>query len=164
MGRAGRFFCLFVIGALAAPALAVPDAARRSKVTHVTDGDTAYLRPLEYGEKVKSWPGRSARFIGVDTPETYGNDECYGQKASAFTARKLEGERVRVTYGADAVDPYGRALVYIWRKGRLFNAVLVRRGFARVKIYQPNDRYEHRLRRAQRQARKADRGLWAACL
>src|SRR5919112_917585 len=75
-----------------------PSRATPATVTHVSDGDTAYLRPLLYGTTAASWPGRKARFIGVDTPEVYGGTECYGKKASAFTTRKLEGERVNVTY------------------------------------------------------------------
>ncbi len=146
-----------------APANAVPSDAFRSRVTHVTDGDTAYLKNLDYGKTAASWPGRSARFIGVDTPEVYGDPECYGQEASAFTKARLEGERIKVAYGEDPEDPYDRALVYIWRKGKLFNATLVRKGFARVLIYEPNERYEARLRRLQRQAREAERGLWGAC-
>ncbi len=145
------------------PASGVPDDAFRSRVTHVTDGDTAYLRNLDYGKTAASWPGRSARFIGVDTPEVYGEPECYGEEASAFTKAKLEGRRVKVAYGEDPEDPYDRALVYIWRKGKLFNASLVRKGLAKVVIYEPNDRFERRLRRLQREARDAERGLWGAC-
>ena len=51
----------------------------------------------------------------------------------------------------------------MWVRGKLFNLTLIRRGYARVLIYEPNDRYEKRLRRAQRNARAADRGLWGAC-
>ncbi|MGH2809175.1 MAG: thermonuclease family protein [Actinomycetota bacterium] len=152
-----------LVASLAPSSSAVPASARRAHVTHVTDGDTAYLRPLRYGDTAQSWPGRSARFIGVDTPETYGDDECFGPQASAFTERKLEGRRVKVTYGEDPQDPYGRALIYVWRKGRLFNATLVRRGFATVLIIPPNDRYENKLRRLQAAARAAGRGLWSAC-
>src|SRR5688572_5732190 len=85
---------------LLAPMSGVAAGARaRATVTHVTDGDTAYLKPLRFGKTVQSWSGRSARFIGVDTPEVYGTDECFGPQASAFTTRKLEGERVRIQYG-----------------------------------------------------------------
>jgi micrococcal nuclease len=63
----------------------------------------------------------------------------------------------------DIHDRYERTLAYIWLKGRLFNLVLVRRGFARVSIYPPNDRYEDRLRRAEDRARDLDRRLWGEC-
>jgi micrococcal nuclease len=141
-----------------------PEAARKARVTHVSDGDTAYLKPLRYGSTAASWAGRKARFIGVDTPEVYTSPpDCYGKKASRFTKRKLEGKKVKVTYGRDPLDPYDRALIYVWVRGKLFNLTLVRKGLARVLIYEPNDLYEKRLRRAQRAAKAADRGLWGAC-
>lgn len=155
--------CIAALGLLAAPAAAVPSSARSGVVTHVSDGDTAYIDPLRYGTTAASWDGRKARFIGVDTPEVYGDIECYGREASAFTERKLEGSAVEITYGEDPLDPYGRALVYVWRKDRLFNATLVRRGFATVETYSPNDRYESRLRRLEQRARDEQRGLWGAC-
>jgi micrococcal nuclease len=142
----------------------VPTDASPATVTHVSDGDTAYLRPLLYGTRAASWPGRKARFIGVDTPEVYTSPpDCYGEAASRFTRNKLEGERVKVTYGEDTLDQYGRALIYIWRNGRLFNATLVRKGFAKVEIYSPNDRYASWLYRLQNEAKAASRGLWGAC-
>lgn len=67
MKLGGISLCLVLL--LAPAAHAVPDKARVAKVTHVSDGDTAYLKPLRYGSKAASWPGRKARFIGVDTPE-----------------------------------------------------------------------------------------------
>jgi len=155
--------CLIALALLCAPAAAVPSSARRAVVTHVSDGDTGYIDPLRYGTTAASWDGRKARFIGVDTPEVYGETECYGKAASAFTTRKLEGHRIKISYGEDPIDPYDRALVYVWRKGRLFNATLVRKGYATVEIYEPNDRYEERFRRLQRHAREAGRGLWGAC-
>lgn len=157
------FVCALGVALLVQPAVAVPDSARSGRVTHVSDGDTAYIDPLRYGTTASSWDGRKARFIGVDTPEVYGDAECYGEKASAFTTRKLEGRDVRLTYGEDPIDPYDRALVYIWVDGKMFNATLIRKGFATVEIYSPNDRYEARFRRLESQARDNERGLWAAC-
>ena len=157
------FLCSIVLAVPAAPAVAVPDSARSGRVTHVSDGDTAYIDPLRYGTTATSWNGRKARFIGVDTPETYGSPECYGAKASAFTTRKLEGRTVKVTYGRDPIDPYDRALVYVWLDDKMFNATLIRKGYATVEIYPPNDRYERRFRRLEDAARRNDRGLWGAC-
>jgi micrococcal nuclease len=162
MRRFALLVLLCLVGATGS-AGAVPGTAFRSRVTHVSDGDTAYMTNLDHGTTAASWPGRKARFIAVDTPETYGTAECYGAEASAFTTRALEGENVKVTYGVDPIDPYDRALVYIWRNGKLFNATLVRRGYATVEIYQPNDRYESRLRRLEAAARDAGRGMWGAC-
>jgi micrococcal nuclease len=127
-------------------------------VTRVVDGDT--IEVLLGGRAV------DVRLLGVDTPETVHPSEpveCYGPAASAFTSRALGGERVRLTYDEERVDPYGRALAYVWLDGDLFNRILVARGLATVTIYPPNDRYEGRLRGAQGAARSEGRGLWGAC-
>jgi micrococcal nuclease len=157
------FVCALALASLVGPAKAVPSSARSGYVTHVSDGDTAYIEPLRFGTTASSWDGRKARFIGIDTPEVYGEAECYGKKASAFTTRKLEGKDVKITYGVDPIDPYDRALVYVWLDGKMFNATLLRKGFATVEMYSPNDRYEPKFRRIQANAREHERGLWGAC-
>src|SRR4051794_15938562 len=48
----------------------------KARVTAITDGDTITLSGI----------GKT-RLIGIDTPEVYGQSECYGQAASAFTKR-----------------------------------------------------------------------------
>jgi endonuclease YncB( thermonuclease family) len=45
----------------------------------------------------------------------------------------------------------------------MLNVLLVRRGYARVTIFEPNQRYEGRLDLAQRNARDEGAGLWSAC-
>jgi len=73
---------------------------------------------------------------------------------------------VRYEAGAQARDRYGRALVYVWlADGRLFNELLVARGYARALTIAPNVRFSGLLRLRAREARGAARGLWspAAC-
>ncbi|HZP90151.1 MAG TPA: thermonuclease family protein [Actinomycetota bacterium] len=127
-------------------------------VTRVVDGDTVYV----------SLAGRSVdvRLIGVDTPETVAPGqpvECWGPQASAFTESMLEGRRVELEFDVRRIDPYGRTLAYVWLDGRLFNAVLVARGYARVATYPPDVRYVDVFLAAERRARLADRGLWRWC-
>lgn len=127
-------------------------------VARVIDGDTI--------EVVFRSRSLDVRLIGVDTPETVHPSEpveCFGPQASSFTERRLGGERIRLEFDLDRIDPYGRTLAYVWLDGRLFNQVLVSRGFATVSIYEPNDAYEARLDRAQESARSADRGIWGSC-
>jgi micrococcal nuclease len=76
----------------------------------------------------------------------------------------LDGEHVTLELDAERLDPYGRLLAYVsLEDGRMANVVLVRRGFATVTIYPPNDRYEDRLRAAQDAAREEGAGLWSTC-
>ena len=141
-----------VIVASGIAAAGYASATRVAYVARVIDGDT-----IELGR------GTRVRLIGVDTPEVFFGVECFGPEASAFTERHLEGDWVRLEFDVQRRDRYGRTLAWVFDDGRLFNYVLVRKGFARVTIYRPNDRYESRLRRAEAAARAEDRGLWGRC-
>lgn len=123
----------------------------RARVARVVDGDTVVLTGV----------GRS-RLIGIDTPEVHGRTECFGREASAFAKRELTGRRVRYTRGVEPTDRYGRALVYLWLDdGRLFNALLVARGYATPLTIPPNVDRADAFVRLSRAARAAQRGLWA---
>lgn len=120
-------------------------------MTKHTDGDTLWLSGIG-----------KVRLIGVDTPEVYGDDECYGPQASAFVERTLPlGSTVRYRLGTEERDRYGRALAYVYLDGgRFLNLLLVRRGFAQVLTVPPNVEFAERFARAARRARAAGRGLW----
>jgi hypothetical protein len=68
-------------------------------------------------------------------------------------------------FDEDRVDPYDRALAYVWvpdLDGELFNETLVRRGLARVLTVEANVKYEDRFRAAERRAKAEGIGVWAA--
>lgn len=124
------------------------------KITRVVDGDTVEINRSIDGEN-------TVRLIGVDTPEVYGDREPYGPAASSFSTRRLEGRRVALQFDREREDRYGRLLAYVWRTPTsMFNVVLTSRGYGQVAIYQPNDRHETKLRKAQSRAKNNDRGLW----
>jgi len=138
-----------------------PDAGPGSAVvlvTRVVDGDTVEARIEEEVEDV--------RLIGVDTPETVKSGEpvqCFGPRASDFTHSQLEGRRVRLVFGVERRDVYGRLLAYAYLDGRLFNSALLRRGLARSLTIPPNDRFAALFERLELGAARAGRGLWGAC-
>ena len=127
-------------------------------VARVVDGDTVEIE----------FDGRreDLRLIGVDTPETVKPGtpvQCFGPRASSFTHRQLEGRRVRVDFGVERRDVYGRLLGYLRLDGGMFNATLVRRGLARSLTIPPNDRHAALFRRLELAAARAGRGLWGGC-
>lgn len=143
---------------------APPTSAVTAHVVAVTDGDTIVLRGIDVGEVHRPTGGRKARLIGVDTPEVYGPDECFGSNASAFTRNALEGTDVRVAFDVGRIDRYGRALVYVWdHAGRFFNAALLDEGYALQMTVPPNVRYSLLFTELARDARDAGRGLWSEC-
>ncbi len=89
--------------------------------------------------------------------------QCFGPRASHFTKRLLTGQRVRLVFGEERRDVYGRLLAYVFLGGRFFNPILVRRGLARSLTIPPNDRFAPRFRRLELAAARAGRGLWGAC-
>jgi micrococcal nuclease len=132
---------------------------RTVPVLRVVDGDTLHVR--RDGHDV------TIRLIGVDAPEIDqygGRAECFGARAARFATGILEDRHVRLELDQERLDQYDRTLAYVYLEdGEMLNVVLVRRGFARVTIYPPNDLYEERLRAAQRAARERGAGLWSAC-
>jgi len=127
---------------------------RNAVVARVVDGDTI---ELVGGERV--------RLVQIDTPEK--GTECYGEAASALTARLLPpGTHVRVEPdpGLDQVDRYGRRLAYVWKGGEEVNLALVRAGAAGVWFYHGRrGRYADELLHAAERARADQKGLWGAC-
>jgi micrococcal nuclease len=128
-------------------------SAASDVVVRVVDGDTLILRST----------GRS-RLIGVDTPEIFGGEECFGREASRFAKRLLRpGLRVLVESDVEERDRYGRALIYLrLQDRRSFNEMLVVEGFAVPLTVPPNVRYAERLRELARRARERGAGLWSS--
>jgi micrococcal nuclease len=127
-------------------------------VVSVTDGDTARVR-IDGRE-------RSVRYIGIDTPESVipgERPECFGKRAARLNERLVEGERVRLVFGAEKRDFYDRLLAYVYRRGRLVNAQIIRRGYARTLAIAPNTDYAERFARLQQAAANTGRGLWGTC-
>jgi len=160
--RLQAFAWLLVLALLAAgcgtnthPLATASNSTHPATVTRNTDGDTLWLDAIG-----------KVRLIGIDTPEVFGRTQCFGRAASAFTKRVLPpGTPVRYRLGIDPRDRYGRALAYIYlQDGRMFNEILVERGYATPLTIPPNVDYADRFVAAARRARQAGRGLWRACM
>ncbi len=127
-------------------------------VPRVVDGDTI--------EAIVDGRGQYVRYIGVDTPETVKPDtpvQCFGPQASNFNHHLVEGHRVRLVFGVERHDVYGRLLAYVYLGHRFVNAMLARRGLSRPLTIPPNDRYAPLFQRLALRAARAGRGLWGAC-
>ena len=120
-----------------------------ARVTRVIDGDTVEMERLG-----------KVRLIGVDTPET---GRCGDDAATRFTRDRLEGQVVQYEVGVEPKDRYDRTLAYLSREGDMHNLALLSEGYARVLTIRPNDKYESRFERAEREARTADAGLNEDC-
>jgi micrococcal nuclease len=129
-------------------------SAHAQAVTRVVDGDTVVVAGVGV-----------VRLIGVDTPETrhpLKPVERFGAEASAFLTRLVKGRVVRLEYDWRRTDRYGRTLAYLYlENGTFVNAEVVRQGYGVAYTKYPF-KYLDEFRALERQARAANRGLWAA--
>jgi micrococcal nuclease len=136
------------------------DLSTAGRVVRVIDGDTVKVRLDRTTETV--------RYIGVDTPETVKPGapvQCFGKRASAFNRHLVAGRPVRLRFGAERRDRYGRLLAYLYVHGarRSVNAELIARGYGRVLTIAPNTAQAIPYARLERDAHLRHRGLWASC-
>ena len=126
------------------------------KVSRVVDGDTIEL--VMDGSKAK------VRLIGVDTPETVHPSkpvEYFGKEASIFTKQALEGQQVYLEFDQERVDRYNRLLAYVYRTdGYFVNLELIKEGYGHAYTRFPFAKMDA-FRSAEKEAREAERGLWA---
>jgi len=157
----GLFLTLIVPLLLAAPASSAQLQA--AAVLRVIDGDT--FTALIAGRQ------ETVRLIGVDAPEVTRRVDPYGREAAAFARRSLLGRTVWLEHDVQPRDRYGRRLAYVWLspsrtpteiRQKMFNAILLAQGYARLMTVPPNVRYVDVFRALQEEARRAGRGLWGA--
>jgi endonuclease YncB( thermonuclease family) len=130
------------------------------RVTKAVDGDTI---DVDMDGKTET-----VRFIGIDTPETHDPRkpvQCFGEAAAAYTKSHVTGISVRLE--ADPTnsdrDKYKRLLRYVYLPdGTLLNAKLIHDGYAFAYTIFPFTKLDD-FRALERDAREANRGLWAGC-
>lgn len=131
-----------------------------ARVIRVIDGDTAEVKIIG-GRRV------DVRFLGIDTPEVFGGEECGGPQASRALKKRLpRGTRVVLISdpSQDNKDRYDRLLRYVEKKGRDQAQGMIAAGKGKVYVYN-NDPFKRvkAYRGAQKRAQDADRGIWGSC-
>ncbi len=136
-------------------------------VTKVIDGDTVVLANRQ-----------RVRLIGIDTPEYNESDKLFrdasrsglkpesiralGRKSYFFTRDLCEGKYVRLEFGPDRYDKYGRILAFIFLPdGRMVNEEVLANGYALPLLrFAFRQEYRDRFVSAYNKARINNRGLW----
>jgi micrococcal nuclease len=128
------------------------------RVVDVFDGDTIVVDRGARRDTI--------RLLGVDTPETHHPTkpvQCYGPEASAYTTRRLLGRAVRLEDDVETHDIYGRHLAYVYLDGARFEDELLRLGYARLLVIEPNHAHARTMLDEELDARRRQAGLWGAC-
>lgn len=143
-----------------------------SSATQGIEGERALVRRVVDGDTIELWNGKTVRFIGMDTPETVDPRRpvgCFGKEASNETKNLLTGKIVILQKDTSDTDKFGRLLRLIYlplENGEILfvNDYLIREGFAKVKTYPPDVKFESRFSAAERQAKEVKKGLWGKCI
>jgi micrococcal nuclease len=131
-------------------------------VTDVLDGDTIRVARDRDGDRVTD----TVRLLGIDTPETHHPTqgvECYGPEAAAYTEVQLEGRSVQLEADIETRDRYARRLAYVIVDGERFNDELLRLGYARLLVIEPNRAHARTMLQEELAAKRAGVGLWGEC-
>jgi micrococcal nuclease len=116
-------------------------------VTHISDGDTLWVRRAQQHE------AHPVRIDGIDAPEIC---QAFGPQARAALSTHLLGQRVHVTERAH--DQYGRMVARVTLGGDDVGAWMVQHGYAWSYRYHSS---EGPYKKAEAQARKLGLGLFA---
>lgn len=117
-------------------------------VASVADGDTFRCRG-----------GTRVRLLTIDSPEE-GQGPVYQEARRGLQRYLVQGRTVELEADVRPLDQYGRTLAWVWAGDTLVNEAVVRDGWAVLYTVPPNVKYVERIRRAERAARDARRGLW----
>jgi micrococcal nuclease len=128
------------------------------RVVQVLDGDTIVVQRGNYRDTI--------RLLGIDTPETHHPTkpvQCFGPEASDYSTSRLEGRVVQLEDDVERHDIYGRRLAYVYVNGENFDEELLRKGYARLLVIEPNHAHARDMLDDELDARARRAGLWGAC-
>jgi micrococcal nuclease len=146
--------------AAAAPLWAGLEDGGRGVVVDVVDGDTVTLAS-----------GASVRLVGIQAPKLPLGRPGFAKwpladKAKQRVIKLLMNQPVRLFYGGQKFDRYGRKLAQLWRvddKGKpelWVQGVLLKQGLARVYTFPDNRALALEMLARERVARQKSKGLW----
>ena len=155
-----RRLTIFAILLLAAPAQAdAPDGLvvdGGGVVSEIVDGDTVFLED-----------GTEIRLVGLQAPKLALGRPDFRDWPLADAARNrlsdlVLGRRVALAYGGRRIDRHGRSLAHLLRDDGLWvQAAMLESGMARVYSFRDNRTAVEEMLAAERDAREAERGIWA---
>ncbi|MGI9558208.1 MAG: thermonuclease family protein [Thermodesulfobacteriota bacterium] len=127
-------------------------------VTRVIDGDTIGIR-AKNGRKY------SLRYEGIDCPEVARKNspgDPLSEEATRLNAKLVENKTVRVRFGEQGYDRYGRLLGFVFAGETNVSAEILRAGLATVFEMDGQDTaMMDKFRAAAKEAKKSRRGIWS---
>jgi len=150
-----RVLVLLVAGLVSAP-VAAAGPATEGRVVSVADGDTVTLEG-----------GAVVRLVGIQAPKLPLGRPGYptwplADAAKAAAEALCLGQAVRLSYGGQEIDRYGRLLAQLTTAGGVWvQGEMLERGMARVYTFADNRARAAEMLALEGRARAARRGIWA---
>lgn len=122
---------------------------KEAKVKRVIDGDTIELDKAQI-----------VRLVGVNAPD---NGQPFDDVATDYVKKLIEGKKVKLEYDEYKSDRFGRILAYIVIDDKNLSIELVRKGLAKVTIYEKRKAliYQQQLLDAEKEANTKKLGIWS---
>ncbi len=121
------------------------------------------VRWVDDGDTIVLIDGRHVRYIGINAPEIRHGDreaEPNGYEAKHFNKNLVLSRKVRLEFGKERTDQYGRLLAYVLLDDeRVLNEEIIRKGFGYADLrfaHSDFDLYENVMD----EAIEAESGLW----
>lgn len=126
-------------------------------------GKDYVVRKVINGDTVLLDTGETVKYLGIEAPKLNtkeGGAEFYAREAARYNKKLVFMKKVRLEFDHDKKDPQGRLLAYVFVKNLFVNAELVKLGYAKASVKQPNIKYRETLTSLEEKAIKGDKGLW----
>lgn len=115
-------------------------------------GDNATVDRVIDGDTIDVSTGSDTirvRLLNIDTPEIGRDgapDECLAQEAKQRLEELIPaGTMVTLEYDVERQDRYGRDLAGVFKEGSFINETLVKEGYARAVLFEPNRKFYDRI-------------------
>ncbi len=119
--------------------------------------NTATISKVIDGDTVELETGARVRLLGINAPEM---GQPYHEEATDRLKELIENKTVILESDVEDKDLYGRFLRYVFFNNKNINVEMVEEGYANVYVIPPNKKCENELRRAENEAKTANRGIW----
>jgi endonuclease YncB( thermonuclease family) len=128
------------------------------------DAEVAISRVVD-GDTIRLQGGGLLRFIGINTPEIdyeSGQSEPFSEAARDYLTQRFKADKhIFIIYGKQSEDRYGRSLAHLFfANGESVQRSLLLAGLAAWIVVPPNTTFKDCYGLAEKQARRARRGLW----
>jgi micrococcal nuclease len=157
-----------IVALSAAAALQPPPVATAASICKLEIVEHAKVDEVIDGDTVRLEDGRQVRLVGMQAPKLALGGKSFSDWPLAGDSKKaletlVQGKTIGLGYGGLEIDRNGRTLahLYVDENGAWIQGRMISTGMARVYTWSDNRSCAAELLAHEREARSAQRGIWA---